>query len=225
MCVGVAMMFSANSANAATVLNLVDVAPGEEISQSGDDPCVIGDQSCGNNQPAGFDWTTITPSSGSWDLMSPEYTIAELTAALGDGGSVVTVGIDVNVTGNSQEILDYFYVAINGTVEYFFGNEPLAAGDIPGDDLGPALAAAADLANGTGFSDWLLTGIDIAGLADTDTIKFYAGMDDTGGGKEQFFLSNDLGVVPIPAALPLLGTALGVMGLMGWRRRRIATSG
>jgi hypothetical protein len=31
-------------------------------------------------------------------------------------------------------------------------------------------------------------------------------------------------VTPIPAALPLFATGLGVMGLLGWRRKRKATA-
>jgi hypothetical protein len=31
-----------------------------------------------------------------------------------------------------------------------------------------------------------------------------------------------LSAVPIPAALPLFGTGLGILGFLGWRRRRQA---
>jgi hypothetical protein len=31
-------------------------------------------------------------------------------------------------------------------------------------------------------------------------------------------------VVPLPAALPLFGGALGILGLLGWRKRRIAAA-
>ena len=35
-----------------------------------------------------------------------------------------------------------------------------------------------------------------------------------------------LSAVPLPAALPLFGTGLGIMGFIGWRRkRRMAASG
>jgi hypothetical protein len=37
-------------------------------------------------------------------------------------------------------------------------------------------------------------------------------------------VTGDFGAVPIPAALPLFATGLGLMGLLGWRRRRKATS-
>lgn len=34
--------------------------------------------------------------------------------------------------------------------------------------------------------------------------------------------SSDTSVVPVPAAMPLLAGGLGVMGLVGWRRRKNA---
>lgn len=39
-----------------------------------------------------------------------------------------------------------------------------------------------------------------------------------------FETSGGTGVVPVPAALPLFGTGLAVMGFIGWRRKRKATA-
>ncbi len=35
---------------------------------------------------------------------------------------------------------------------------------------------------------------------------------------------DEVGVVPLPAALPLFGTGLALMGFIGWRRKRLATA-
>ena len=224
----VGWMITGPVANAATALTLVDVLPGQEIKQTNtppDDPCVIGDSSCTNNQPAGMDWEIIDNAdvtAGEWNLQSPTYTIGFLESVLLGGGSLVTVGIDVNKTGNSTETLDYFEVWIEGALEYFFGTDDNNAG---GTD--PDLADAVDLRNGTGFSDRRLNIIDLSLWNDTDEIYFKAGLDGVGDGQEQFFLSNDLDdppLIPLPAALPLFITALGGMGLLSRRRKRKAAA-
>ena len=43
--------------------------------------------------------------------------------------------------------------------------------------------------------------------------------------EDQFYLTSaTVSAVPLPAALPLFGGALGLMGLLGWRRKRMATA-
>jgi hypothetical protein len=37
---------------------------------------------------------------------------------------------------------------------------------------------------------------------------------------DEFILSNPVNATPLPAALPLLATGLGVMGMLGWRGKR-----
>ena len=57
--------------------------------------------------------------------------------------------------------------------------------------------------------DWLRIGSDIVG----GSAKFDA----------SFSLDN-VGAVPLPAALPLFATCLGAMGLLGWRRKHKAAA-
>jgi hypothetical protein len=54
--------------------------------------------------------------------------------------------------------------------------------------------------------DWLRIGTDIVGAG-----TFNAAFSVTGV------------ATPLPGALPLFATGLGVLGLLGWRRKRAAT--
>ena len=44
--------------------------------------------------------------------------------------------------------------------------------------------------------------------------------DNTGGLEATFNIGPATSVVPVPAALPLFGTGLAIMGFIGWRRKR-----
>ena len=70
-------------------------------------------------------------------------------------------------------------------------------------------------------------------LDSTDPSIAYAFFDDSGGNptdadfddmivKLQISSNTEIGDTPLPAALPLFATGLGVMGLLGWRRKRKA---
>jgi hypothetical protein len=56
----------------------------------------------------------------------------------------------------------------------------------------------------------------------TDSIRLmFEDFRDSGSKAENAYFDNvQLSAVPIPAALPLFGTGLGIMGFVGWRRRR-----
>lgn len=194
----------------AAVLNLIDVPSGQEIVQGSDDPCIFGSNSCNSDQPAGFPYVVLPPN-GDWDEVSQpldetQYTVGQIRTAVGSNN--IWVGIDVN-TSNTDETLDYFRVFIDGFLEFEYNGDQ-------------ALSDAVDLANGTGSgSDWLLTGLSLSGFGDGLAVRFDAAMLDTGGGREDFFLT---AAVPLPAALPLFASALIGFGFVGWRRRRAGSS-
>jgi hypothetical protein len=48
--------------------------------------------------------------------------------------------------------------------------------------------------------------------------------DANGGELGRSAIDVNVGVVPLPAALPLYGTGLALMGFVGWRRRKAATA-
>ena len=58
---------------------------------------------------------------------------------------------------------------------------------------------------------------DLFGTVYTMVINF-----STDGGSNIDILSAMVTAVPLPAALPLIATALGGLGLIGWRRKRLA---
>jgi len=206
------LLVATSGAYAASMeLTLVDIFPGQEVQQTENNPCVIGDNSCKNV----LDYEVIDASdvtAGQWNLSSPVYAVDDIVTLM--GGNTFWIGIDVNKTGNSQEILDYFQVWVDGVEVFYFG----ANGD---GNVGSHLAQGNDLRNGTGWSDFLLTGIDLSTLtilADS-TIEFRAGMDQVGNGQEQFFLvriDSPIGEVPLPAAAWLFLS--GLVGLAGLRK-------
>lgn len=64
--------------------------------------------------------------------------------------------------------------------------------------------------------------------ASTLTVQLFASGDGWQGGFDEawaidnFSITVDMAAVPAPAALPLLATGLGVLGFVGWRRRKAA---
>ena len=86
----------------------------------------------------------------------------------------------------------------------------------------------ANLFEGTGAAPSLsnTTAIFRAGGGYTDTndnaADFGVGSPDPRNTERPLNLNNvNIGATPLPAALPLFATGLGVLGLLGWRRKRI----
>ncbi len=65
-----------------------------------------------------------------------------------------------------------------------------------------------------GFSD--TTGLLSVSVANNNSVGNYAFDDVITGGS--------LAPVPLPAALPLFASGLGILGLFGWRRKRVAAA-
>ncbi|MCP4934228.1 MAG: hypothetical protein GY927_08495 [bacterium] len=68
------------------------------------------------------------------------------------------------------------------------------------------------------------TALFLIGLSSSFTAledgKLFLGVNDTFTGNNSGSFTVDITTVPLPAALPLFGTALSIMGLIGWRRKR-----
>lgn len=210
----VAGVMAFSGAQAATTLSL-QAAPAPGIQQNAQGPCVIGDPSCVSNPllPEGF---TTLPSGGPGsytDIMSPGYLVSNLRSFL--ASDLFTIQIDVNqANGQATQTLSKFQMSqVGGGV--------LAEYLAPGGTAIPPVNSP-----GNGFSDYFLSGFSLAGLLDTDVVKFTMSMPVKNGGREQFFLQSVTGTgpnpgtspVPLPAAVWLLGAGVASLGVA--RRRR-----
>ena len=122
--VAVGLCGAAGAVSAAT-LTLFDVAPGDEVKQTENRPCIFGDPSC--QAPAGWTYKVFAanpPAGGAgegdvYDHTGPgaafgngqSYTIEQVRAVATNN---FFIGIDVNTTNAASEVLDYFRVFDDG---------------------------------------------------------------------------------------------------------------
>lgn len=202
-----AIVLFASGAQAAPLT--LDTSGTPSYQQLANRPCIFGDPSCSN--PPSFPKTLLAPATSTYsNIMSPAYTIGQIRDLAGD---TFLVGIDVNTTQQplATEILDSFELIIGGITQFTF-NTP---------------TQLANNANGTGWTDALLTGFDISSFLDTDSAQFRLSFHGATDGREQFFLIEGEGGtqppptngVPEPFSILLLGA--GVAGL-SLRKRKLA---
>jgi hypothetical protein len=229
-------------ANAATVVlggqnwtlggtNLGLVAtPTPTANQPKDAPCLI----CGGNQPqqpATFGYNDFGNTGNKTDLAffssgifkdtlasdtisGTNYSGAFLSNYLlskGDLDLTFSVGVDMNDTNKAQTLESFFFLNLT--------QQTVLASYSPG----PGGTLLPSIHNGTGYADYLLTGLTLQGIAPGDQLAFYSRISGANDGPDSFFLQANVSPVPLPAALPLFGTAVGGLLLLKRRRHRNST--
>jgi len=101
---------------------------------------------------------------------------------------------------------------IDGTTGEFLN---LVFGSILLDVFGPGSGLQASLFAGVNSATEIFTVSSTGDILSQDSVDHRTVLVDDGG-----FLDIPVSVVPLPAALPLYGTGLAIMGFIGWRRRQ-----
>lgn len=206
----------------AAVLTLTPVVPGGNQPQN--IQCVI----CGANQPqqsatfgynmfgnAGnvneylmFSTAAIGGSLGQ-NVIGTGYDVgflANYLASVGAGG--FNIGVDVNDT-NSPQVLESFYF-LNLTTHSVLGAFSPGPGGTP----------VPSVNNGTGFPDYMITGLSLQGVNPGDQVLFFARWSNANDGPDSFFLVPDAtAAVPEPATWAMMGLGFLGLGLVAMRKR------
>ena len=200
---------AAGSANAALVVDgalTLNTAPTVFFQQTVDDPCIIGGPDCKN--PVAFP-QALAGSGGAgstFNITTIKYSLAQITGVIGNSGAF-TVGIDYNDTSVAQ-ILNSFVAT------YYAANQTTVLGS----QLFDIATSLKTINNGTGFSDFPLSGFQLA--AGTQFVQFQANWFNNDG-PDNFFLINAKPTifVPDPKTLALLGLGIFALALVVRRRR------
>lgn len=223
----VAVLALTGSASAVTNLSLSGPADGNILGpQSTSSPCVIAGTQCQNPATFGFNnfvqgnTTDINAFSSNLfesladNVEGQAYTVGQIINALG-GQTAFNIILDVNRAGPSAtDTLNLFRVRIDGALQYEF--DPGAPGL-----LGGVNVAAGISNNGNGFGDWSLGTVNLAGYDLNAPVIFFAAMSGLTDGAESFWIqSTNVSEVPLPGALVMFASALGIGGGGAWWRKR-----
>lgn len=191
------------------------------FQQTQDDPCIFGGSDCApapgfpteTNINVGGSVSTIdlgTVSGGASNGLPVLFnaTVAQITGlAGGTFGKVFKIGVDINEAGNTNSLpINILQLEVwDGATELAFL---------------PTNTSLTTFSNGTGFSDALLSSVNLTGLAPTDTIQFRLRYNGASDGTDSFFLISTSApppTVPEPVTSALVGS--GLIALFFVRRR------
>jgi len=217
----------------AGTLTLSQVNDNSAGPQSTSNPCVIAGTNC--SQPAGFGFNNFTSSGAisSFNMFSTTptgtvadgvkgspYTVSQITGVAG-GHTTFNIAIDVNTTNAHGETLGLFEVLLctggGGT-----NCSTTSVIDTTG-NLNTPQNIGFPSNNGNGFGDFLLSTVNLTGLASTALVLFHAIWSGASDGAESFFIvgATPNVFVPLPPAALLFGS--GLLGMAFLRRRRQKT--
>lgn len=173
------------------------------VQQSGQSPCVIGNNPCGSGGTSGTPFNlayTLVTNGSSYDLFSPTYTVANITAIT--GSSTFSLGLDLNDNNNPQTI-EKVALFVN-SAEYQSWVGPL---DVKSTN------------NGTGASDVTFSGFDLSSFGSNATVQFELKMSNlNAGGENLFLIGSSPTTIPEPSSSLLIGTGLVALGTFARRR-------
>jgi len=199
-------------------------APGQQTTNL---PCLI----CGANQPlqpSGFGYnlfgntgnantvsffsTSVVPGGGgsglAIDQLGVGYSIADGSPLLNAIGGRISfdIGIDMNQSNTAQTLESFWFLNLT--------QQTVLAVFSPG----PGGVALPTIQNGTGFPDYTLSGLTLAGINPGDDVMFYARITGANDGPDSFFLIPQVQAVPLGPAGWYFGA--GLFGLLALQRRR-----
>lgn len=214
---------SVNVDNSITIVSPVALSGANTFGDDMDNMDVFASFADGTN--SGGRWGDTGPGAGSVTGLGGLFTLS----LSGD-----TFSADWNLTNNSGSLLTRLSInAAFGDVLFDINpdDDPSAA-STPGSGRGLAFTDRTALGGNVDVTYSIPIGIlgvapvgDLYGILIIDFLGLDAGgvaSDYTFGADTDNLAQADDpdGVVPVPGALPLLATGLGLIGLAGWRRRR-----
>ena len=210
-----------------TTLGL-EATPAPTDNQPRNTPCII----CGANQPqqnpntlSNFGYNDFGNTGNATDLaffssgivrdhlagdtIGTPYSAGFLQAF--DPSLTFSIGIDMNDTNTAQVLESFFFLNLT--------THTVLASYSPG----PGGTPLPSLHNGTGYPDYTLTGLSLAGINPGDDLLFYARISGANDGPDSFFFQSQ--AIPGPvvgAGLPgILAASLSLWGLARYRRRKL----
>lgn len=200
--IAAASAFAFGAAANAGALTVTQFPPGINESQLKD--CIFGNNSL--SCPDEYQLPAGQPNGSVTEKMRV-YTVAEIRAIV---GNVFAVGVDSNTAPgtNYDQVLTQFDFGIVGAADpLYYLSQPYT--------INP------DVAQGNGFTDWIIQVFDLTGLSDDTMVKFTLSLTGLTDGAEQFFFV-DLEEIPLPGAIWLMGAGLAGLGFAGRKKKKSA---